>query len=325
MKPIVTVLEAIHPEGIERLSEFSNVNVALGISRDECLKLVSQSDAIIIKSVIQADKELLNASNRLQIVGRAGTGVDNIDLEEAEKRGVNVLTVPTGNSVTAAEYTILTILMLCRKLPEVLSFVKENDFRRHLLEGRELQKMTVGLVGLGNVGLGVAERLKPFGCKILGWDPVSSGNARFTSIGGELVKSFEEMLPKIDILSFHARLTSDNFHMMDEPQFNLVKNGLFLINGARAGLINTDALLVAINNGKVEAAGLDVLEPEPPFDLKPHEHCYKHKLLNHPKIFITPHVGASTFDAQRRIALDLVEQMRRILMPNLYDEEQLYS
>ena len=314
MKPIITIFEAIHTSGIEYLAEFADIRLAYGVDRINCLKLTSESDAIVVKSVVQVDKELLGNSPRLRVIGRAGTGVDNIDVIEAKKMNIQVLTVPTGNSVSAAEFTLLQILSLCRRLPEVTNSTNENDFRRHLLEGRELQDMTVGLVGLGNVGMLVSERLKAFGCKILGWDPRSKDKSDFISHGGVYVESFEQLLSEVDILSFHARLTSDNYHMMGRKQFQKVKDGLLLINCARADLVDQNALLESVNNGKVAMASLDVLEPEPPFDLHPKEHNYQHQLLKHPRIIVTPHIGASTIEAQKRISLNLGEQLKKALL-----------
>jgi D-3-phosphoglycerate dehydrogenase len=314
MKPIITIFEAIHTSGIEYLSEFADIRFAYGVDRMHCLKLASESDAIVVKSVVQVDKELLRNSPRLRVIGRAGTGVDNIDVIEAKKMNIQVLTVPTGNSISAAEFTLLQILSLCRRLPEVTNFTNENDFRRHLLEGRELQDMTVGLIGLGNVGMLVSERLKAFGCKMLGWDPHLKDKGDFISHGGVYVESFEQLLSEVDILSFHARLTPDNYHMMGRKQFQKVKDGLFLINCARADLVDQDALLESVNNGKVAMASLDVLEPEPPFDLHPKEHNYQHQLLKHPRIIVTPHIGASTVEAQKRISLNLGEQLKKALL-----------
>ena len=314
MKPIITIFEAIHTSGIEYLAEFADIRLAYGVDRINCLKLTSESDAIVVKSVVQVDKELLGNSPRLRVIGRAGTGVDNIDVTEAKKMNIQVLTVPTGNSVSAAEFTLLQILSLCRRLPEVTNSTNENDFRRHLLEGRELQDMTVGLVGLGNVGMLVSERLKAFGCKILGWDPRSKDKSDFISHGGVYVESFEQLLSEVDILSFHARLTPDNYHMMGRKQFQKVKDGLLLINCARADLVDQNALLESVNNGKVAMASLDVLEPEPPFDLHPKEHNYQHQLLKHPRVIVTPHIGASTIEAQKRISLNLGEQLKKALL-----------
>ena len=244
--------------------------------------------------------------------GPPGTGVP-VNLEEADKRGIKILTVPGGNSISAAEFTIFQILFLCRRMNEVIRSVNKNDYRRHLLEGRELQNMTVGIVGLGNVGMAVFERLKVFGCKIIGYDPESKNINRFQVLGGMAVDTLEDMLPNIDILSLHARLTFDNHHMVGRNQFDLMKDGLLLVNSARATLVDESALFDAIESGKVIAAALDVIDPEPPFDLMPNKHSYSHQLLEHPQVMVTPHIGASTVDAQRQISLNLAKQIREAL------------
>ena len=171
MKPIVTIFERINQSGIDQLDKFADITIAYGATRSEQLNLSRKSDVIIVKSVVRVDKELLDNSPSLRIIARAGTGVDNIDISEAERQQVKVLTVPTGNSVSAAEYTLLQILFLSRRMLEVQRFTANKDYRRHLLEGNEIINMTVGLVGLGNVGMLVFERLKSFGCRVLGYDP----------------------------------------------------------------------------------------------------------------------------------------------------------
>jgi len=313
MKPIITVFESIHSDGLDNLLSFADVRVALGATREEQLALSEISVAIIIKSVVQVDSLLLDSAPKLRVVARAGTGVDNINLEEADKRGIKILTVPGGNSISAAEFTIFQILFLCRRMNEVIRSVNKNDYRRHLLEGRELQNMTVGIVGLGNVGMAVFERLKVFGCKIIGYDPESKNINRFQVLGGMAVDTLEDMLPNIDILSLHARLTFDNHHMVGRNQFDLMKDGLLLVNSARATLVDESALFDAIESGKVIAAALDVIDPEPPFDLMPNKHSYSHQLLEHPQVMVTPHIGASTVDAQRQISLNLAKQIREAL------------
>jgi D-3-phosphoglycerate dehydrogenase len=309
MKSVITIFDSIHQSGIDKMSEFSDVNIAYGVDRKKCLELSSTSNVIIVKSGVEVDKELLNNSPCLSIIARAGTGVDNIDIVEAKRLGVKVLTVPTGNSISAAEFTLLQILTLCRRIPEVTDFTNRNDFRRQLLEGRELNNMSVGLVGLGNVGMLVFERLKAFGCLVVGHDPYSNNIAQFVSSGGVHCKTFDELLSMVDIISFHARLTKDNIHMMGEEQFNKVKPGLLIINTARANLIDQKALLKSVENDIVSAVSLDVLEPEPPFELEPEQHNYQHPMLENEKIYVTPHIGASTVDAQQRISLDICEQI----------------
>jgi len=309
MKSVITIFDSIHQSGIDKMSEFSDVNIAYGVDRKKCLELSSTSNVIIVKSGVEVDKELLNNSPCLSIIARAGTGVDNIDIVEAKRLGIKVLTVPTGNSISAAEFTLLQILTLCRRIPEVTDFINKNDFRRQLLEGRELNNMSVGLVGLGNVGMLVFERLKAFGCLVVGHDPYSNNIAQFVSSGGVHCKTFDELLSMVDIISFHARLTKDNIHMMGEEQFNKVKPGLLIINTARANLIDQKALLKSVENDIVSAVSLDVLEPEPPFELEPEQHNYQHPMLENEKIYVTPHIGASTVGAQQRISLDICEQI----------------
>lgn len=309
MKSVITIFDSIHQSGIDKMSEFLDVNIAYGVDRKKCLELSSTSNVIIVKSGVKVDKELLNNSPFLRIIARAGTGVDNIDIVEAKRLGIKVLTVPTGNSISAAEFTLLQILTLCRRIPEVTNFTNKNDFRRQLLEGRELNNMSIGLVGLGNVGMLVFERLKAFGCKIIGYDPYTNNIAQFVSSGGIHCKTFDELLSKVDIISFHVRLTKDNIYMMGEDQFNKVKPGLLIINTSRANVIDQKALLKSIENDIVSAVSLDVLEPEPPFELEPDQHNYQHPMLENEKIYVTPHIGASTVDAQQRISLDICEQI----------------
>ena len=309
MKSVITIFDSIHQSGIDKISEFFDVNIAYDVDRKKCLELSSTSNVIIVKSGVEVDKELLKNSPLLSIVARAGTGIDNIDIVEAKRLGIKVLTVPTGNSISAAEFTLLQILTLCRRIPEVTELTNKNDFRRQLLEGRELRNMSVGLVGLGNVGMLVFERLQAFGCMIAGYDPYSNNISQFVSSGGVYCKTFDELLSKVDIISFHARLTKDNFHMLGEDEFKKVKPGLLIINTSRANLIDQKALLKSVENNIVSAVSLDVLDPEPPFELKPEQHNYQHPLLENKKIYITPHMGASTVDAQQRISLDICEQI----------------
>jgi len=313
MRPIVTIFEEIHADGTDLLREFSEVRIRLGLERALVLEACKDSDVIILKSVVQVDEEMLDFAPRLRVVGRAGTGVDNIDLVACEKRGVKVLTVPTGNTVTAAEFTVMQILMLCRRMPEVLMAVGESDFRRSRLEGRELQQLTVGIVGLGNVGRAVAERLLPFGCDLIGYDPFVENLEWFKQKGIDIASSIEQLMKKIDLLTLHARLTSDNSHMIGEEQLSMAKQGILLVNSARAGLVDDKALLKALDDAQVGFAALDVLDPEPPFDLEPGCHDYSHPLLGHTRVLVSPHIGASTVDAQRKIAVDLVSHIREVI------------
>ena len=313
MKPRVTILEAFHAEGIELLEQFAEVEILLGLSREDILEAIKDSVGIIVRSVVQVDKPLLDAASKLVVVGRAGTGTENIDLAATSSRQVVVLTTPTGNTVSAAEFTISQILGLCRNIKASHQAVERGDFRRQLLQGRELGALTVGLVGLGNVGMAVARLLKPFGCRVIGWDPTPPRLQDFLRLGGEMAESFNDLLPNVDVLSFHVRQSPETTDMLDDRALALAKHGLLVVNTARGGVIDQGALVRALESGRVAAAALDVITPEPPFDLAPDEHQFCHPLLNRTEVVITPHMAASTEDAQRRIARDLARQLGECL------------
>ena len=309
----VTILEALHRDGVARMGRFARVEVRLGLDREATLRAVADSDVIVVRSTTRVDRGLFDAAPRLAVVARAGTGVENIDLEEAACRGIKVVTTPTGNTVSAAEFTIGQMLNLCRKIPAAQAAVGAGDFRRHLYEGRELGALSVGLVGLGNVGMAVARRLRPFGCRLVGWDPEPPLADEFARLGGELMPGYEALIPEVDILSFHVRLTPETRGMLNARALALAKDGLLVVNTARGAVVDPNALLEALSTGRVAAAALDVLDPEPPFDALPGEHDFTSPLLGHPRILNTPHMGASTEDAQRRIALDLAAQVEAAL------------
>jgi D-3-phosphoglycerate dehydrogenase / 2-oxoglutarate reductase len=308
------IFEAIHDDGIKLLKQSGKVDLKLGLSRDEQLEIIANYDAVIVRSVTDVDAEFIHAAASLKAIGRAGTGTENIDMEAAKDRNITVLTVPTGNSVSAAEFTIALMFCLNRHLPRALDMVSEGDYRRHLVEGREFTNLNVGLVGLGNVGKNVATRLRPFGCKLFGIDPHPLDEEGFLSIGGTMLNSLAEMISKVDILSFHVRVTDDTSGMLDAECLAQAKRGLMLVNTSRAHVIDDIALLEALNKGIVSSAALDVLSPEPPFDADPCGQSYSHPLLDHPNVVVTPHMAASTADAQLNIALDLASQLNDFLV-----------
>jgi D-3-phosphoglycerate dehydrogenase / 2-oxoglutarate reductase len=306
------LLESIHPEGIELLSKFSHVENSCMRSRSEYLKIIDSVDAIIVKSVTRVDKELINRAKKLKLIGRAGTGTDNIDLEYAAEKNITVLTVPKGNSRSAAEFTVMQILCLIKNGYWAYENVKAGDFRRDRLLGRELAKMTVGLMGVGKVGKIVAQLLKGFGCNIIGYDNALKPE-ELKAVGVEAVRSFEKLIAECDILSFHCPLNETTERILDAQALALARPGLMIVNCARGKLIVNQDLINALNCGQVAAAALDVLDEEPPFALAPDCHQYTHPLLDHPQVIISPHFAASTDDAQRAIATDLARQMKIVL------------
>ena len=313
MRPRIAILEAIHPDGIARMQEVADVDVRLALSASELTAAIPSYDAIVVKSVTRVDADLLRAGVRLRAVGRAGVGLDNIDLEAARRRGVPVLTTPDANTVAVADFTVALLLALARRLPEALANVAAGDFRRHLVQGRELRAMTVGILGLGRAGSAVARRLQGFGCRLVGYDPAPAMTKEFLKVGGTLVGGLEELLQQSDVLTLHVPLTAATQGMVGTAAFRHAKPGLLLINTARDRVVDTTALLDALDRGVVAAAAVDVLYPEPPFDLAPGTFEYQHPLLNHPRVLVTPHMGASTVEAQRSAAMELADRLCEVL------------
>ena len=308
-KPKITIFEAIHHAGFELLSQNCNVEVAYGAPRAEIIERTSTSDAIIVKSVVKVDRELIDSAPKLKIIARAGTGLENIHVEYARNQGKKVLSVPTGNTVSAAEFAIMQMLLLCRRIPEVYRAVSNRDFRRQLLEGRELMAMRVGLIGLGNVGIEVARRLKAFNPDMIAYDPSSRYADEFQAMGGTMADSLNDLTRVADIISLHTVLTPDTSDLVNDQFFEQIKPGLLLINTARGGVVNEDSVIKALETKRLSFYATDFMNPEPPFDFPPDAHRFAHPFLTHSRVVTTPHLAASTSDAQERIAIDLARQI----------------
>lgn len=302
----ILALETFHPSGIKELEKSGYVDIFYGKSRSDVLNVIDKYDVIIVKSVTKVDSELIDTASNLKIVGRAGTGTDNIDKAYLKERGVTLLTTPTGNSVSAAEFAVMQILCLVKNAYESQLRLKNNDFRRDLLIGRELSAMTIGIVGYGTVGKEVAKKLKPFGCEIVVYD---INIAKGEESGITFVDSLSTLIPMVDLLTLHATLNPTSHKMINEEILSSATPGLLIVNTARGELIDNSALLNAIDMGIVERMAIDTLDDEPPYNLAPNEHQYDHAFLHHPRIFVTPHMAASTSDAQEKIAFDLSMQI----------------
>lgn len=309
MKKKITILEKIHKDGENLLRRHFDVNEKLGLQGQELIDQIQNTPIIIVKSVTQINKYVLESCPNLKIIARAGTGLDNIKVDHANALGKKVLFVPTGNTVSAAEFAITQILTLCKRVPEILNSIQKQDYRRHLLEGREIRSLNIGIFGLGNVGIEVARRLNAFGCKIFAYDPFTSHREEFEEMNGIFVNDINDFLPQLDVLSLHLSLNEKTKGIINKNVFKLLKKGCILVNTARGGVINDSEVLEYINNGTITSFATDVLCPEPPFDLAPGEHNFTHPLLGHPKIFVTPHIAASTLEAQSLISIDLAKQI----------------
>ncbi len=303
----VLVAERIAEEGINILQGFAEVDIKISISRKEILDIIEDYHAIIVRSVTKVDKELIEKAKNLKVIGRAGTGIDNVDVREATRRGIVVVNSPQGNSNAAAELAIGLIFSVCRNIPQAYMSVKNEDFRRNRFKGTELNGKTVGVVGLGRIGSIVASRIKCFDTRVIAYDPYISDD-RYRKMGVEKCSDLDELLQQADIITLHMPKLNDTVNMIGEREIDLMKKGVRIINCARGGLIDEEALYKAIKDGKVAAAGLDVLEREPNYEAKPGEQEFSHPLLELDNVIFTPHLGASTFEAQYNVGVMIAEQ-----------------
>jgi len=303
----VVVFESLHPDGLAELRQTCEVVVHLDTPRAQTLELVGHADAIVVRSVTQVDRELIDRSPDLRAIGRAGTGTDNIDLAYAKHRGIEVITVPDGNAVSVAEFTVLQMLALCRQAHAIADAIKAGDFRRDRYQGCELSSQTVGIIGMGRIGQLVAQRLRPFGCRLLGYDINQALRPQCAELGVAWADSLAELLKAADMVTLHVPKTDATTGMIGRRELALTKPGVRFINTSRGGIIVEAELLKAVERGHVAGAAIDVLTNEPPFYAPPEAVSYSNPLLGHPKIVITPHCAASTEEAQRAIALQLVK------------------
>lgn len=306
MKVLVT--ERIAEQGINILKDYAEVDTKYGLSKDELLDIIKQYHAIIVRSVTKVDKELIDKGENLVVIGRAGTGTDNVDIEEATRKGVVVVNSPEGNSNAAAELAIGLILSVCRNIPQAYMSSKNQDFRRNRFKGIELSGKTIGVVGLGRIGSIVASRLKAFNTRVIAYDPYISED-RYRKLGIEKSSSFEELLKESDIITLHMPKLDQTNSMIGEKEIAMMKDDVRIINCARGGLIDEEALYKALKDGKVAAAGIDVLKHEPNYESKPGEQEFKHPLLELDNVIFTPHLGASTFEAQYNVGVMIAEQV----------------
>ena len=300
--PKILVTDPIAQEGIDFLGREAEVEVHLKPSPEELLKLIGGYEALIVRSETKVTRQVIEAGKRLQVVGRAGSGVDNIDLEAATERGVAVVNAPLGNTISAAEHTIALMFALARHLPEAYNSLRSGKWERQRFLGTELRGKTLGLIGMGQVGSEVARRARGLEMRVIAHDPYVSPD-RAQGLGVELV-SLDELLPQADVISLHMRLTPSTRDCLAAEQLAKVKPGVRIINTARGELIDERALIEAIDAGRVAAAAIDVFRQEPPGE---------NPLLTHPRILVTPHLGASTEEAQERAALDVAQEVLAVL------------
>jgi len=296
----ILVSDNLAEEGIELLRESPDiiVDVKLKLELRELIKQISKYDALLVRSGTKVTKEIIDAAKNLKVIGRAGVGVDNIDVEAASKKGILVMNTPGGNTISAAEHTMSMILALSRCIPQANISLKSKQWEKKKFLGTEIFQKTLGIIGLGRIGGEVAKRAQSFGMEIIAYDPfISKAHAR--EMGVKLV-SFPELIKQADYITIHVPSTPETKHIINKETISQMKKGVRIINCARGGIIDEAALAEAVKSGKVGGAALDVFEKEPPFDSP---------VLGLDNIIVTPHLGASTEEAQINVARDIALQV----------------
>lgn len=297
----IIVTERIAEDGVNYLKDCGfEVDTKFGISHDELMGIIENYDAIIVRSVTKVSAELVEKGKNLKVAGRAGNGIDNIDVQACTKKGIIVVNTPESNIMAAAELAIGLAFSIFRNIPQAHWSGKNKDFRRNKWLGNELDQKTAGIIGLGRIGGIVAAKLKGCNMKVVAYDPYIT-DEKFKKSGVEKCETLEELLKQSDLITIHTPKTSETYGMIGENELKLCKKGVRIVNAARGGLINEKALYKALVEGHVAAAGIDVLEPEPNYEKKPEEQDYSNPLLTLDNVIITPHLGASTSEANYNV------------------------
>ena len=300
--PKVLITDNVASEGIELLQRNVPTDVKRGLTPEELVDIIGDYDALVVRSETKVTSPVIEAGRNLKVVARAGIGVDNIDLDAATRAGIAVVNAPIGNTVAAAEHTLALMLALARNVPQACASMKEGQWQRSAFMGIEVRNKTLGIIGLGRVGSEVARRASSFGMRLIAFDPFVAPD--FAARLGVTTMTLDELLPQADFITLHTPLTPGTTKMINTEQLAKMKPGARLINVARGELVDEDALLEALENEQLAGVALDVFTNEPPGDLP---------LLRHPRLMATPHLGASTQEAQREVAIEAAEQVIAVL------------
>jgi D-3-phosphoglycerate dehydrogenase len=294
----ILITDGLGGNGLSILRSESHVDDKAGISADDIIKTIGDYDALIVRGRTKVTNEVFYAGKKLKVIGRAGVGVDNIDLEAAKKHNVIVVNAPVSTTLAVAELTLGLLLATAREIPRADSAMKKGEWLKKDFEGVELNGKTLGIVGFGRIGMEVGKRAAAFGMNVVAYDPFVSEDD-IKARGGEPV-TIQELFEWSDFISLHLPLNVQTRDFIGQMALSQMKTGVRIISAARGGIIDESALLAALNNGKVAAAALDVFEKEPPGGTD---------LVNHPKVITTPHIGAQTAEAQTRAAEDIANEV----------------
>lgn len=297
----VLIADSIAEIGIDILRKESEVDVKTGLKEEELVEIIGAYHALVVRSATQVTAPVIAAGRNLKIIGRAGTGIDNIDVEEATKRGIIVVNVPDGNTISAAEHTLGLMMALARNIPEASATLKAGKWEKKKFMGVEISGKTIGVIGLGRIGFEVAKRCRAFNTEVVAFDPYIS-RERAERAGINLVP-LDDLLRTADFITVHTPLTKETAHLLSDEAFEKMKPGVRLVNAARGGIVDEQALYRALTSGKVAGAALDVFEQEPTtasplFELK--------------NVIVTPHLGASTYEAQDHNAVAIADQILKV-------------
>jgi len=306
----VLVTDTLADSGLDILRRAEDVELDYrpGLKGSELLDAVRQSDALITRSGTAVTPELVNAGTRLRIVGRAGVGLDNVDVDACTARGILVINAPTANIMSATEHTMAMLLSLCRNIPEAHASVMRGEWTRSKFMGTELNGKTLGVIGLGRIGSRVTTRARAFGMTVIAYDPYINDTA-FEKVGAEKV-TLDRLLEAADVITVHTPMTDETRGMIGASELHRMKDGVIVLNIARGGIYDESALAAALNSGKVAGAAIDVYEEEPPGK--------DHPLLNAKNAILSPHIGANTIEAQDRVAVQTSEMVIDALRGSIF-------
>jgi D-3-phosphoglycerate dehydrogenase len=303
----VLVADPISERGISELSNGGGVEVVVktGLKEDQLIEIIPQFAALVVRSQTKATAKVIDAARNLKVIGRAGVGVDNVDVDAATRRGIIVMNTPGGNTVSTAEHAFSLLVSIARNIPQADASMKAGKWERKNFEGVELYDKTLAILGMGRIGTEIARRAMAFGMRVLAYDPYLSVS-RARSLQVELVENLDDILPRADFVTLHMPLTAETRHMLDARRLALTKKGVRIINCARGGLLDESALAAALESGQVAAAALDVYEQEPPGE--------SFALRGVRNVVLTPHLGASTAEAQESVGIEIAQAIRAALL-----------
>ncbi|OCA83379.1 phosphoglycerate dehydrogenase [Bacillus sp. FJAT-27225] len=304
----VLITDSISDNGLRALYDHPlfTVDKRVGLPQSELMSEIRNYDALIVRSQTRVTEEIIQQADRLQVIARAGVGVDNIDVNAATRKGILVINAPGGNTIAATEHTLAMLLALARNIPQAHQITTKGEWNRGAFQGVELYRKTLGIIGMGKIGTEVAKRAKSFGMEILGFDPYLT-EERAAKLG--IAKAdLETIAREADFITIHTPLINATRNLINDEYLAKTKKGVRIINCARGGIIDEEALVRAINSGHVAGAALDVFQTEPPTN---------NGLLNHPQIITTPHLGASTVEAQEKVAEEVSEEIIDILQTKI--------